>query len=333
MNLDALDCFVKIADVGSLSAASKLHGLPKSTLSLKLRQLEADHGVTLFARKGRSLELTDAGHELLKHAREIFACCETAEAALSEMRDEVAGTLRIGATGEFGTAFNAQMLYAFRQKYPRVKLDLVFFSPSVLFTPDRLQSFDAIVSWDDPGGDPRDGRGQNGVPAETLSSATFGLFASRDYLARAGTPQTPDALANHRGILYRAPMGLQSWRLQHNGEAVEVLPPSDFAANDYWTIKYFAVAGEGIAYLPKFFTSIECERGHLVPILPGWASEEKWIHIRFPRSHIVSKKASAFLEFCKSYFLPGFEFAGPRYYVETVLAPDGAAAPKEETFR
>jgi DNA-binding transcriptional LysR family regulator len=323
MNLDALDCFVKIAEVGSLSAASKLHGLPKSTLSLKLRQLEAELDIALFARRGRSLVLTDAGDELLKHARAILASCETAEAAVAEMRDEVAGTLRIGATGEFGTAFNAQMLYAFRQKYPRVKLDLVFFSPSVLFTPDRLQSFDAIISWDDPG--------QDGYPGETLSSATFALFASRDYLARAGTPGSPEALAEHRGVLYRTPMGLQSWRLQRDGKAVDVLPRSDFAANDYWTIKYFAVAGEGIAYLPKFFTRIECERGHLVPILPGWASEEKWIHIRFPRSHFVSKKASAFLEFCKAYFLPGFEFAGPRYYVETVLAPERAAVRKEET--
>jgi len=313
VNVEALGSFIKIAEVGSLSTAAKLHGLPKSTLSLKLRQLEAELDVHLFARRGRSLELTDAGAELLKHAHAILASCEAAEAAIAEMRDEVAGTLRIGATGEFGTAFNAQMLYAFRQKYPRVKLDLVFFSPSVLFTPDRLQSFDAIISWDDPG--------EDGQASETLGSARFALFASRDYLERAGTPDAPAALADHRGVLYRTPMGLQSWRLQNGSAAVEVLPPSDFVANDYWTIKYFAVAGEGIAYLPRFFTSIECERGHLVPILPAWASEEKWIHIRFPRSRFVSKKASAFLAFCKAYFLPGFEFRGPRYYVETVLPP------------
>lgn len=315
MNLDALETFTKIAEVRSLSAAAKLHGLPKSSLSLKLKQLEADLGTALFLREGRGLELTDAGTELLKHAHQILAACESARSAIAEVRDDVAGTLRIGSTGEFGTAFNAQMLYAFRQHYPLVKLDLVFFSPDVLFTPDRLQSFDAIISWDETGDD--------GHAWQTLSTATFGLFASPDYIARVGLPLGPGDLADHRGVLYRHAVGPQSWRLQRGGEVVDLLPRSDFMSNDYWTVKYFAVAGEGIAYLPKFFTHIECERGHLVPLMPDWESDEKRIEIRLTRPKFVSRKTAAFVEFCKRYFSAGFRFQGPRYYVETVLGANG----------
>ncbi len=314
MNLDALDCFAKIAEVRSLSAAAKLHGLPKSTLSLKLRQLEADLGVALFAREGRGLELTDAGTELLRHAQTILRACESARSAVAEASEEVAGTLRIGATGEFGTAFNAQMLYAFRQHYPLVQLDLTFFSPNVLYTPDRLQGFDVIISWDEPG--------DGGYQWETLANATFALVASPDYLARNGVPLMPDDIGEaHRGVLYRRPGGLQNWRLQRAGQTADLMPRSDFITNDYWTVKYFAVAGEGIAYLPKFFTSIECERKHLVPVLPEWESEEKAIQISYARPALASRKLDAFVKYCKNYFSPGFDFRGPRYYVETVLDP------------
>ena len=183
MDIEALDCFAKVAEAGSLSAAAKRHGLPKSTLSLKLRQLESDLGVPLFVRAGRGIELTDAGSELIRHARQILASCDGARSAMAEIRDEIAGTLRIGSTGEFGTAFEAQMLFAFRQQYPRVKIDLVFFSPSVLFNGDSLMNFDAIMSWDDAAD--RDGAG------ETLASTNFALFASPSYLARNGLRRSP----------------------------------------------------------------------------------------------------------------------------------------------
>ncbi len=319
MNLDALSAFARIAELRSLSAASKLYGEPKSTLSLRLKQLEADLGVELFVRQGRSLELTEAGQTLLTHARHILESCETARSAVTETSDGVSGTLRIGATGEFGTAFYAQMLYAFRKLHPEVQIDLVFFSPHVLYSPERVETLDAVISWDEGN--------EDGERGETLSTATFSLFAGKSYVERMGMPSSPDELADHRGIVFRTPAGLQSWRLQRSGEQTSILPRSDFIANDYWTVKYFAVAGEGIAYLPTFFTSIECERGHLVPLLPEWASAEKRVCIRINRPKAASRRMTAFMDACRSYFSPGFVFRGPRYYVETVLVPH---QPEEE---
>src|SRR5689334_15224968 len=118
MNLEALDGFAKVVELQSLSAAAKLYGLPKSTLSLRLKQLEAELGTQLFAREGRNLALTDAGQTLHRHALEILERCETARAAVAETVNDASGTLRIGATGEFGTAFYAQMLHAFRKQHP-----------------------------------------------------------------------------------------------------------------------------------------------------------------------------------------------------------------------
>lgn len=311
MNTDALASFVKIAELRSLSAAAKLYGLPKSTLSLRIKHLEADLNVVLFERSGRNLLLTDAGQTLLRHARQILQGCDAARAAVTELSDDVAGTLRIGATGEFGTAFYAQMLVVFRKLYPNVDIELTFFSPHVLYAADSFDMLDAVISWDD-----------GEVDGEPLWTATFSLFASRSYLERAGMPASPAGLADHQGIVYRTPGGLQQWRLQNRGTQENILPRSSLIANDYWTVKYFAVAGQGIAYLPRFFTSIECERGHLVPLLPDWKSAERQVSIRLTRPHAPSRKIAAFMDVCRRYFSPGFVFTGPRYYVEAIHDPN-----------
>ena len=118
MDLVAVDYFIKVADARSLSAAARLHRLPKSTLSHKIRQLEDRLGIELFVREGRDLLLTDAGSEFLGHAHRIRASCDDANAAITEIRREIAGTLTIGSTGEFGTSFTSELLFTFRRRYP-----------------------------------------------------------------------------------------------------------------------------------------------------------------------------------------------------------------------
>ncbi|MFL5014056.1 LysR family transcriptional regulator [Rhizobium sp.] len=313
MDVDALDAFLKIAEYQSLSAVAKLYGLPKSTLSLRLRQLEGELNTSLFLREGRSLVLTEAGQTLRAHAADILGRCEAARMAVAETLDDASGMLRIGATGEFGTAFYSQMLFAFRRRYPKVQLDLSFFSPHTLYLPERQEMMDAIISWDD-------GNAAQGG-AEQLWTDRFCLYASRDYLARMGAPPTPAALETHQAVMFRQPSGPQLWYLQREAETLSILPRCDLFANEYWTVKYFAVAGEGIAYLPSFFTQIECERGDLVRVLPGWESAAQCVTLRVMRPSALSRRMGAFIEFCRDYFSPGYVFNGPRYYVETIFNP------------
>ena len=75
-------------------------------------------GVALFVRDGRELHLSDAGAEFLDHAQRIKESCEGAKAAIAEARHDIAGTLTIGSTGEFGTSFTSELLFAFRQQPP-----------------------------------------------------------------------------------------------------------------------------------------------------------------------------------------------------------------------
>ena len=310
MDLESIDYFIKVANARSLSSAAKLHRLPKSTLSHKIRQLEDRLGVALFVREGRDMLLTDAGTEFLDHAHRIQASCDSAEAAIVAMRQEIAGTLTIGSTGEFGTSFTSELLFAFRQKFPQVKIDVIFLSSGYLFAPERQQAFDGIFHWGEPS--------QVDYVARRLTSASFGLYASPNYLTRNGSPSNPSELHDHSGIAFRMPTGLQSWHLASGAQTIDALPPAACIANDYWMIKYFAVAGEGIAYLPDFFTEIECMAGHLVPVMPEWRSSDVSVNLIYPRRRHISRKFAAFQSFCIDYYKRRSEHHVPRYCVEVV---------------
>ncbi|MGX5719294.1 LysR family transcriptional regulator [Shinella zoogloeoides] len=312
MDLSVMECFVKVADARSISAASRLHRLPKSTLSHRIRQLEDEFGVELFVREGHQLHLTDAGSELLRHARKIQASCDDAATAMAEMHQEVAGTLRVGSTGEFGTTITSELLYAFQKTYPQVILDVVFLSARQPFTDVSDMALDGIFHW----GEPSD----VDYVSRRLATASYGLYASPDYLAQHGHPATTDDLAGHRSLLFRNTTRLQPWYLSRQGvEETEILVPSSLIANDYWTLKYFAVAGQGITYLPGFFVETECQSDLLLPVLPEWRSRETAINLIYSRRRHVSRRFKAFVTFCMEFYRRRERDQIPRYFVEKIM--------------
>jgi DNA-binding transcriptional LysR family regulator len=322
MDLDAADYFLKVAEAQSLSRASKLFNLPKSSLSHKLRKLEDSLGAELFVRDGRDLLLSDAGTEFLEHAYRIRESCEGAQAAITEARHDIAGLLTIASTGEFGTSFTSELLYAFRRKYPQIRVEVIFLSLGYFLAPERQQSFDGIFYWGDPP--------NTDYIARKLGQASSGLYASPRYLERCGSPATPADLAAHSAVAFRQPDGLEPWLLQCRGQSVRHEPSAPCMANDYWMLKYFAVAGEGIVYLPAFFTEIECMNGDLVPVLPEWQSPPTSINLLYMRRRYVSRKFAAFLDFCLDYYRRREANSVPRYCVEIVRPPAEATISAEE---
>jgi DNA-binding transcriptional LysR family regulator len=310
MDLEAIDYFIMVAEAQSLSHAAKLYGLPKSSLSHKVRKLEDSLGVALFVRDGRELHLSDAGAEFLDHAQRIKESCEGAKAAVAEARHDIAGTLTIGSTGEFGTSFTSELLFAFRQQYPQVRVDVIFLSIGYFLAPEKHQPFDGIFHWGEPA--------NSDYIARKLGEASYGLYASPRYIERCGAPSSPHELERHAAVAFRQPNGVQSWYLKRGGETCDFSPSAHCMANDYWMLKYFAVAGEGLVYLPAFFTEIECMNGDLVPVLPEWRSPLVSINLLYMRRRYVSRKFAAFLDFCLDYYRQRANYNSPRYCVEVV---------------
>lgn len=307
MDFTALDYFCKVAALGSVSIVAKVHNVAKSSISTKLRKLENELGAALFLREGHKQVLTDAGEEFYRHAQTLLRNRELAVESMSRFGSDVRGTLRIASTGEFGSSFTGELLYAFRSQHPEIKLDLTFYNPSLVIPQDRLHDFDVTLSW---GANVND-------KSILLTEVEFGLFAGKRHLADRDLPNHPKELSSHSGVLYREPFGIQRWQLRKGHEEIEILPEAEFIANDYWTLKYLAICGEGIAYLPRFFTSYECSTGVIVEVFPEWSSDKKGIFLT--RSSRNSNKVNIFEKFCLDFFSDTGSYPRPKYYIEAVM--------------
>lgn len=125
MELRQLKYFVKVAETLSFSEASRILCITQSTLSQQIKQLEAELGTSLFLRSSHSVVLTEAGSEMLPHARQTILSAEMCTTRISDLNNMSAGTLNIGVTYSF-SAILTETLVTFRRMYPDIKLNIYY---------------------------------------------------------------------------------------------------------------------------------------------------------------------------------------------------------------
>lgn len=190
MNWDDLRYFLAVAREGQMLGAANRLGVSQTRLSRHIAALEEAIGARLFDRTPRGSTLTEQGAGLFAMAERVEA---EVFAGLSHIRgpDEVAGTVRIGAPDGFGSAFLAPRLARFRAAYPDLRVQLVPLPRS--FSLSEREADIAVMV-----GRPDKGR----LRAHRLVDYALGLYASADYLAKAGQPKTVADLRNHTLIGY-----------------------------------------------------------------------------------------------------------------------------------
>ena len=126
MSLEANDLvlFARVVDAGSFSQAAERAGLPKSTLSRRISQLESTLGERLLVRTTRRLTLTDFGASLLEHARRLLAETEAAAAFASSRQGTPRGLLRVSLPPDFAELDLSQLILQYATQYPEVQLEV-----------------------------------------------------------------------------------------------------------------------------------------------------------------------------------------------------------------
>lgn len=190
MNWDDLRYFLAVAREKQMLGAARRLGVSQALLSRHIGALESAVGARLFDRTTRGSNLTEDGNALLAVAERIEAEVFT---GLAEIRGgkEMAGTVRIGTPDGFGSAFLAPRLGRFRETYPDLRVQLVPVSRS--FSLSEREADVAIMV-----GRPEKGR----LRVRKLVDYTLGLYASKNYVARAGMPHTVADLSTHSLVGY-----------------------------------------------------------------------------------------------------------------------------------
>ena len=288
-NVDPNDLliFAYVAELGSFSRAAERLGMPKSSVSRHLAALEDRLGERILLRTTRRQTLTEFGRLLLEHARQVVAEVD-AVAALSEHRQAApSGRLRVSMPSDFANLLLADALAAFVATYPSINLELDL-SPRRV---DLLgEGFDVAVRVGDLPDDTL-------LAARRLSELSTGLYASAGYLAAAGNPASPEALARHNAV---GLLGLNGeavrWRLDNGESRWEGPPPARLTANSPELLIRMARAGAGIAAVPDAFALPDVRKGLLQRVLPDWCLPRETVSAVFPGRKLMPVKTRAFLD-------------------------------------
>jgi DNA-binding transcriptional LysR family regulator len=262
LDLNQVSAFVRVMEAGSFTDAARALGLPKSSVSRRVTALEKALRVRLLQRTTRKLVLTEAGRLYFERARAALAGLSDASATVTDMSHEIAGPIRFTAGGD-NTGFLVSVIAEFLARHPKVQLDVVL-------TPRRVdllaEGFDLALR----AGPLVDST----LVVRRLGRTDHGLFASRAYVRRAGTPRQVSDLADHRFILFGEPQQRRQLRLTGpEGErTVEIDGP--LVVHDLPIAADAAAAGIGIALIPEVYCGWAGKGGlgtswkHLVRLLP-----------------------------------------------------------------
>ncbi|MFI8718826.1 LysR substrate-binding domain-containing protein [Stenotrophomonas sp. NPDC077464] len=252
--LQSIRSFVRTADAGSLAAAARSLGISPAAVGQNIARLEAHLGVRLFNRTTRSLALTERGARYLEEVRHIERDLQRAQAAVTDPDAVPQGRLRIASTSAFGRHVLAPMLPALQARFPGLAIELLLADRSV----DHARE-DVDVSFRiEP-------QLVDGLVARPVAQVPFVVCAAPSYLAQAGAPDTPEALREHRCLVFRYPVDgrLLPWGFVRDGIRFEAEMRPALVSDDIDAIAAMAAAGGGIARLAAFVAEPWLARGAL----------------------------------------------------------------------
>jgi DNA-binding transcriptional LysR family regulator len=290
---------VRVARSGSFTIAANQLGLSRALVSRHIGELEQRLGVRLLNRSTRSLHLTDEGRDYLGFCERVFADIESNERALVHARVEPAGTLKVAVPKSFGSLHLADAAIAFAQAQPKLRMalnleDIAFHKPYE-FVERGLDLALRISS-----------QRSSSLIEEPIAMLDWLVCASPDYLSREGQPRHPDDLARHACLIHANVMpNDRIWRFETggrvSGKAQSVKVNATFFSNSALALRKAAVAGLGIALLPRYSVAGDLADGTLLKIMPRYRVAQRPLFGVYPRAKTVPQKIRVFLDFMRDW--------------------------------
>ncbi|EPS2707826.1 LysR family transcriptional regulator [Cronobacter turicensis] len=285
--LQDMALFALVAETGSFTAAAQKAGLPKSSVSQRISQLEAHVGLRLLNRTTRTLSLTFAGEHYLVHCREMLDASERADLAIQRLRDNPSGRLRITSPAGIGATLLARMNAEFLARYPDITLE-VFISDDVRDL--VMEGFDVALRT----GKPQD----SSLIGRKIGHCPRYLLASPAYLAQHPVLTHPAQLVDHRVIVHRA---WTEWLLQRDRELYRCHLNQMHQTDNLLYARESALAGAGVTLLPAFLLDDTLKQGALINILPEWTVTGNDLYLVYPGRKLNAPALVSYINFALEY--------------------------------
>jgi len=273
-HLADLAAFVTVARERSFTRAAAKLGITQSSLSHTVRRLVTRLGVRLLARTTRSVAATDAGERLLRTLRPAFEEIEAELAALSELRDKPAGSVRITTSRHAAETILWPVLRKLLPDYPDIQVETVVDAGLADVVAER---FDAGIRLGEQ-------IAKDMVAVRIGPDMRMAAVAAKSYFARRRPPRVPQDLAHHLCINLRLQTagGLYAWEFEKAARELKVRVDGQLVFNDATMALEAARAGFGIAFVMEDHVRKDLAAGRLVRVLGDWCPPFSGYHLYYP---------------------------------------------------
>ncbi|MGA9913572.1 MAG: LysR family transcriptional regulator [Paraburkholderia sp.] len=256
----ALNTLLEVADAGGFSKAAQRLGVATSSVTRLMDSLEVSLGTALLTRTPRKVSLTDAGIAYVEQVGKVLDDLAEADESVFDSGASPVGSLRISVPSTYSRLRLAPHLAAFLSENPRVFLDVVVADHFVDLALDRIDVAIRIGLPD---------RDANLIVRKLANNLRY-VVASHDYLARSGTPQTPQALEAHECLRVAYGGGYrtrQVWTFRRDSVDERVEVRGHLLSNSLDLLLEAVIAGRGVALLPEWLVGAEIRAGRLMRLL------------------------------------------------------------------
>jgi DNA-binding transcriptional LysR family regulator len=296
MNLNDLQTFSIVAQMGTISSAAIKIGVPKSTVSRRVRRLEDSFGVELLRRSPNSVTLTEDGLNLHKRVSSALRQLLDAEDAFKETSTQPFGVLRITTTHGYGHSPSfVKCIADYGLKYPKITIDLELTNRVVDLVKEDIDIGFRLYTGAVPG--------DTSTMARQLRQFSLGIFASPAYIEEKGEISDGIHLRNHRFIAHSSvsfrnkPWMRNGVKLQHS----PIFPEPQWLVNDSTILRKLALKGAGLAIMDTHVSQSFVDNGELIRILPELELLVAKVSIVWPSSRHLSPKVRTFIDHSLKY--------------------------------
>jgi DNA-binding transcriptional LysR family regulator len=291
MDLNEILVFARVVQTGSFTTAAARLGMPKSTVSRKVSELEERLGSRLLQRTTRKLSLTDAGRTYYDYCFRIVAEIEGAERAVSGLRDTPRGILRV--TTPVNSAYLGPIISGYLKRYPEVRLELHCTRRNVDLVEER---FDVGIR--------AGGLADSTLVARSLGHATWFLVASPAYLKKRGRPRSPEDLKKHDCLFFGGGLDSAVVRLENGDRSVQLALNPRMAVSDADILHAVTTAGLGVALMPVSLGVAGLRARRLERVLRDWSAPSTPVHVVYPSTRHLSPKVKSFVDHLYEHMTP-----------------------------
>jgi DNA-binding transcriptional LysR family regulator len=288
IEVGAVELFVRVAELRSFRQAADALGVPRSTVSRRIGELERALGTRLLQRTTRRVELTSAGKTYLRACSPALGTILAAGRALSTGSEETAGRLRVTAPVMLGEGLLGDVVAECLARHPQMTIELVLTDRQVELVQEK---FDLAFR----SGTLKD----TSLVAHELWRAQLRCFAAREYLRDHGTPRTPRDLLRHDCILFTPLSPRGRWTFRSRGRAIEIPVRGRLVVNSIPLARDAAMRGLGIVRLPAGPVVEGLAAKELVEVLDSYAPPARTAYAVHASGGRVAPAARVFLEIAK----------------------------------